>query len=346
MPKEIQAPKMYDEEEERWDDSDGEDEPEGAAPEEEDYDSDLEAKRELERIKGTTEPSRPSIYEADAMDEKVKELQNYFNSQFKTGKKAPKVPWSERLDLIASKGVEIEPSKISDDIQREVGIYNITLENALEGLKKIKEEGLAIDRPDDYFVEMFKSDKVMQKVKSKLVAQQVRIQNFEEKKHKKDLKKISKQLKARKEFEKHKEKRTNLEAIEKWRQEIREKGDSARDLDDILKENKDKMKKKGKFEGGDRDFKRSSFKKRGDSKGRDGRMEEEGGSWRGNQRGKGDRGERGGRREVLADRSKGIRKDGASFKGKGKAKQPKKQRLGKIKRQRLANKKRSKGGKK
>jgi hypothetical protein len=42
---------------------------------------------------------------------------------------------------------------------REVEFYNITLENVEYAIKMLQKEGVAIDRPADFFAEMFKSDK-------------------------------------------------------------------------------------------------------------------------------------------------------------------------------------------
>ncbi len=49
-------------------------------------------------------------------------------------------------------------------------------------------------RPTDYLVEMFKSDEVMQKIRSSLVNQQIKIQNFEEKKQRIENKKFAKKV--------------------------------------------------------------------------------------------------------------------------------------------------------
>ena len=49
-------------------------------------------------------------------------------------------------------------------------------------------------RPNDYLVEMYKTDVVMQKIKSNLVKQQVKIQNFEERKLRRDNKKFAKKV--------------------------------------------------------------------------------------------------------------------------------------------------------
>jgi len=49
-------------------------------------------------------------------------------------------------------------------------------------IKLLLKEKIAINRPEDYLCEMFKSDKIMTKVRSKLVNKKMNIQNLEEKK--------------------------------------------------------------------------------------------------------------------------------------------------------------------
>jgi hypothetical protein len=49
-------------------------------------------------------------------------------------------------------------------------------------------------RPNDYLVEMFKSDDVMQKIRNNLVKQQIKIQNFEEKKQNRENKKFARKV--------------------------------------------------------------------------------------------------------------------------------------------------------
>lgn len=60
---------------------------------------------------------------------------------------------------------------------------------------------------------------------------------------------MSKKIKARTEFNKHKEKRDNLNAIEEWKKEISNKGEKAKDLSDFLLKKRDFKKdgKKGDF---------------------------------------------------------------------------------------------------
>jgi methionyl-tRNA synthetase len=64
----------------------------------------------------------------------------------------------------------------------------------------------------------------MAKVKSKLLQQQVKIQNFEERQLRMENKKFHKAIKAYKQDVKHQEKRDNLENITKLKKEIRDKG--------------------------------------------------------------------------------------------------------------------------
>lgn len=67
----------------------------------------------------------------------------------------------------------------------------------------------------------------MAKVKHKLLQQQVKIQNFEERKLRLENKKFHKAIKAYKQNVKHEEKRQNLENINKLKKEIRDKGGDA-----------------------------------------------------------------------------------------------------------------------
>ncbi len=57
---------------------------------------------------------------------------------------------------------------------------------------------IPISRPDDFFAEMIKSDQHMAKVKSRLLAQQVKIQNFEERKQRLENKKFHKAVSPQK----------------------------------------------------------------------------------------------------------------------------------------------------
>ena len=69
--------------------------------------------------------------------------------------------------------------------------------------------------------------------------QQVKVQTFEERKQRLENKKFHRAMKAFKQTERHREKRQNLEAIERLKQQVRAKGgdDDQRDFDRAFKKN-------------------------------------------------------------------------------------------------------------
>jgi len=81
---------------------------------------------------------------------------------------------------------------INDDIKRELAFYNLTRENVKSGMQILLQAKTPISRPDDFFAEMFKTDQQMAKVKSRLLKQQVKVQNFEERKLRLENKKFHK----------------------------------------------------------------------------------------------------------------------------------------------------------
>lgn len=129
--------------------------------------------------------------------------------------------------------------------------YNMTRENVKKGMEILVQAKVPISRPDDFFAEMLKSDLHMAKVKSKLLQQQVKIQNFEERKQRLENKKFHKAIKAYKQSEKHKEKRENVENINKFKQQVKEKGGDADEKEfnklfngGVLQQNKKGQKKR------------------------------------------------------------------------------------------------------
>jgi rRNA-processing protein EBP2 len=72
--------------------------------------------------------------------------------------------------------------QINDDIKREVTFYNCARENVQKAMTICVQATVPIERPDDFFAEMVKSDEQMKKIKSVLLKQQNKIDKFEEKK--------------------------------------------------------------------------------------------------------------------------------------------------------------------
>ena len=212
------------------------------------------------------------IYDKEGMEKKLAEIQSDFVKNFR----GENIKWNERLQVVSERGVEfVEADQINDDIQREVEFYNIANENALKALKQINQENIRLDRPTDFYAEMFKSDDVMTKIRSTLVKQQVRMKNFEEVKLRKQMKRIQKQKKFEKHENKVEEKKRNTSAINKWKEDLHKRRGDTKDLDQYVSDEKKgkggvKMngKKLGKFSGGKPDEKFKNMKSKKMQKGK------------------------------------------------------------------------------
>lgn len=130
---------------------------------------------------GEDDVEQEVINDADKCEELNKKINEEFIKIFKSKGKNPN--WLDTMTLTAGQAIDPELN-VDDDIKRELIFYNLTVGNAIEGIKKLREHKEKINRPEDFFAEMYKSDKQMLKVKSKIVTEQVRIKKFEEKKQK------------------------------------------------------------------------------------------------------------------------------------------------------------------
>jgi len=159
--------------------------------------------------------------------------------------------WSERLIVVSDKDVEVMNStKVNNDVQREVQFYNICFANVQTGLQKIADEGLKLDRPQDFMAEMYKTDQTMTKIRSSLVKQQIRVRNYEEQQLKKYSKKIQKQRRHQKNLDHSKMKRANHTAISKWKTDVKTKGGAhmVADLDEYVKQETNRRNHNKKFQ--------------------------------------------------------------------------------------------------
>ena len=86
---------------------------------------------------------------------------------------------------------------------------------------KLKKLGEKINRPDDCFVEMLKSDEQMANVKKEIIKEQQYIKKFEAKKQKLQNIKFAKSIKDQQNKEKSAFKRKTMEGIEKWKEHIK-----------------------------------------------------------------------------------------------------------------------------
>lgn len=109
---------------------------------------------------------------------------------------AERVPWLEKLDVTAEKGV---PSTLNPeaDVERENAFLEITLKAVRVGLQKMRYLGEPYVRPDDFLAEMIKTDRQMKLVEQRLDLQTVRIEKVEKRKDQAKQRAVAKGSKAK-----------------------------------------------------------------------------------------------------------------------------------------------------
>ena len=184
------------------------------------------------------EESIESINLVDELTEKLNsiksDVQKFYDSKNK------KINWLEFPVEVSSTEIP-EFLNPDDDIKRELIFYNIAKENAIKGMIELKKLGEKLNRPDDYFVEMLKSDEQMMKVKKQIINEQQYIKRFEAKKQKMQNIKFAKTMKDFQNKERSSFKRQTLEGVEKWKKHIKNNPDDYRNIDKFLVNKKRKF---------------------------------------------------------------------------------------------------------
>ena len=86
-----------------------------------------------------------------------------------------------------------------------------------QGLIQLDQSGVPYQRPMDFYAESVKPDSHMAKVKQVLLNEKKKIEEIEERKRQRELKKYAKSVHAEKKRERAKEKRDALDEIEKFK---------------------------------------------------------------------------------------------------------------------------------
>ena len=180
----------------------------------------------------------PSINLVDEINEKINSIKNDIQKFYDAKNK--KIDWLEFPVEISQSSI---PQNLNpdDDIKRELIFYNIAKENAIQGMIKLKQLGEKVNRPDDYFVEMLKSDEQMMKVKKQIINEQQYIKKFEAKKQKMQNIKFAKSIKDFQNKEKSSFKRQTLQGVENWKKHIKNNPDDYRNIDKFFNNKKKKF---------------------------------------------------------------------------------------------------------
>ena len=180
----------------------------------------------------------PSINLVEEISEKINSIKNDIQKYYTVKNK--NIDWLEFPVSISESTIppNLNPD---DDIKRELIFYNIAKENAIQGMIQLKKLGEKINRPDDYFVEMLKSDEQMVKVKKQIINEQQYIKKFEAKKQKMQNIKFAKSMKDFQNKERSKFKRQTLQGVENWKKHIKNNPDDYRDIDKFFNNKKKKF---------------------------------------------------------------------------------------------------------
>ena len=185
----------------------------------------------------------PSINLIEDISEKINSIKNDIQRFYDAKNK--KIDWLEFPVNISQSSI---PKNLNpdDDIKRELIFYNIAKENAIQGMIQLKKLGEKINRPDDYFVEMLKSDEQMMKVKKQIINEQQYIKKFEAKKQKMQNIKFAKSIKDFQNKEKSSFKRQTLQGVENWKKHIKNNPEDYKNIDKFFNNKKKKFNLKHK----------------------------------------------------------------------------------------------------
>ena len=131
---------------------------------------------------------------------------------------AVSLPWVERLDVTSSQPLALPNAE--DDLRREEAIMEQAAEAVTIARKRLDAMEVPYVRPEDYYAEMIKSDKHMQKIRDNLLFEDRKMAAFEKRKKDQEQKKYGKQIMAEKIKEKGQIKRANLKAIDDFKERV------------------------------------------------------------------------------------------------------------------------------
>ncbi|XP_060519749.1 probable rRNA-processing protein EBP2 homolog [Cylas formicarius] len=160
-----------------------------------------------------------------------------------------KLPWLERLDCVNSQAPlapelavkifdqenkrqnqlknnkklkQYSPSEdpVLNDFKRETMFYRQAQAAVCEAIPKLNALGIPTKRPDDYFVEMAKTDIHMQKIREHLMQKQQQQQRSERVKHLRQQRKEGKMLQIQTKLQRQQEKKEMMDQVKKYRKGV------------------------------------------------------------------------------------------------------------------------------
>lgn len=127
------------------------------------------------------------------------------------------LPFIDTLSIVVSK--EDSPSSlkaadINDDMKREEAFYKMALETAVIARRQILKAKVPFSRPNDYFAEMVKNEKLMNRARNLILQKEQEKDAAEKARKQRELKKIGKKVQHEKILQRQRQKKAELNKIE------------------------------------------------------------------------------------------------------------------------------------
>uniref|UniRef100_A0A915Q1D1 Uncharacterized protein n=1 Tax=Setaria digitata TaxID=48799 RepID=A0A915Q1D1_9BILA len=165
-----------------------------------------------DKLNYVVEKKKPIINKKTELEEKVKK----FNKN---------LSWLERLDVTVNNG-HISEKAISDDFEREIVFYKQAEKAVQIAIPRLREMGVKIFRPGDYYAEMVKSDRHMQKVRERMAEIEQNKQKLEAIRRIRNEKKFAAKVQKKVMERKQNEKKILIEEVKKHRKGIKSQLDT------------------------------------------------------------------------------------------------------------------------
>ena len=129
-----------------------------------------------------------------------------------------KAKWIDHMVVAGAKDAP-PVADVNDDLARETHFYEQALGSANEAIRRLKELGVPVKRPHDYYAEMVKSDEHMKRVRAELIFEQTAQETREERRKAREQKRYGKQVQAEKLKERTLKKKESIKNLDKWRKQ-------------------------------------------------------------------------------------------------------------------------------
>jgi rRNA-processing protein EBP2 len=116
------------------------------------------------------------------------------------------------------------PEDVNDDLKRETYFYEQALASAVVAARRLRDLGVSVRRPDDFYAEMVKSDEHMKRVRAELVFERTAQETKEERRKAREQKRYGKQVQAEKLKERTLAKKESIKSLDKWRKRRKQEG--------------------------------------------------------------------------------------------------------------------------